>query len=219
MPPARQIPFGARIILASHNAGKLQEITSRLAPWGIEVVLAGDRRLPEPVEDGTTLHENALIKAKAAHALTGEICVSDDSGLFVEALDGAPGVYTADWCVGDDGSRDYAAGISRIRDALAQRGAMAPYHASMRTLICVIWPDAHVETFEGRMEGTLSLEPQGQNGFAVDPYFTPDGETRTFAEMTPEEKASYSPRMAALDAFLTACFSEGRKPGDEVAAE
>ncbi|MEM9168301.1 MAG: RdgB/HAM1 family non-canonical purine NTP pyrophosphatase [Pseudomonadota bacterium] len=206
MPPTLKVPD--TLIVATHNAGKLAEIDAMLAPLGVAVVGAGARGLPAPEETETTFAGNAALKARAAAAASGEPALADDSGLAIEALGGAPGVYSANWAQTQDGTRDYAAAFARIETALADAGADAGADPSPRAafvcVVCYAKPDGEIATFEGRVEGALVFPPRGNAGFGYDPIFTPDGETRTFGEMAPVEKAALSHRGRALAAFKQA---------------
>ena len=182
------------IILATHNEGKLREIRQLLEPFGFKITSAGEHNLPEPAEDGTTFEENAYTKAWAAAEATGMVALSDDSGLSVDALDGAPGVYTADWAEKEDGSgRDFAMAMQKVETALSEKGAVNPAQrkGAFNAVLCLCWPDGHAEYFKGIAPGTLVWPPRGDDGFGYDPVFLPDGHERTFGEMTAEEKHSW----------------------------
>ena len=189
---------GGRIVVASHNAGKLREIADLIAPFGLDARSAAAYGLPEPDETGTTFEENACIKALAAAQATGLPALSDDSGLVVDALDGAPGVYTANWAETEDGSRDFAIAMRKVEDALREKGATQPGDRRGRfvAVICLAWPDGHAEYFRGEAEGTLVWPPRGELGFGYDPVFMPDGFDITFGEMTAEEKHGWKPGQA-----------------------
>ncbi|MBE0692212.1 MAG: RdgB/HAM1 family non-canonical purine NTP pyrophosphatase [Aquamicrobium sp.] len=199
-----------RIVVASHNKGKLAEIADLIGPYGFEAKSAAEYGLPEPDETGTTFEENAYIKAFAAAAATGLPALSDDSGLAVDALGGAPGVYTADWAVQEDGSRDFGRAMALTEAKLAGKGAVAPEDRSGRfvSVICLAWPDGHAEYFRGEVEGTLVWPPRGEKGFGYDPMFLPDGFGKTFGEMSPQEKQGLdgplSHRARAFDRFRRA---------------
>lgn len=183
-----------RIVVASHNKGKLAEIAELLAPYGLEAKSAAEYGLPEPPEEGTTFEQNAYTKAFAAAAATGLPALSDDSGLVVDALDGQPGVYTADWAEKPDGSgRDFTMAMTRVEALLKEKGAL---DAAQRTgrfvaVLCLAWPDGHAEYFRGEVEGTLVWPPRGDKGFGYDPIFLPDGHERTFGEMPSTEKHAW----------------------------
>lgn len=179
------------LVLATHNAGKLKEMRQLLEPFGIEVTSAGERSLPEPAEEGVTFEENAYTKAFAAAKATGLMALSDDSGLCVEALDGAPGVYTADWAEKPDGSgRDFSMAMEKVERALAEANAIAPEQRRgfFCAVLCLCSPDGEAEYFRGEAPGALVWPPRGELGFGYDPVFLPDGHARTFGEMSAEEK-------------------------------
>ena len=183
------------IILASHNAGKLTEIRELIEPYGFNITSVAEKGLPEPVEDGTTFEENAYTKAFAAASATNMVALSDDSGLCVEALDGAPGVYTADWAEKADGSgRDFAMAMEKVENALAEVSAGEPEQRRgyFCAVLCLCWPDGHAEYFRGEAHGQLVWPPRGDSGFGYDPVFQPDGHSRTFGEMEASEKHSWS---------------------------
>lgn len=180
---------GGRIVVASHNKGKLAEIAGLIGPFGLEARSAAEYGLPEPEETGTTFEENAYIKAFAAASATGLPALSDDSGLAVDALDGAPGVYTADWAETGNG-RDFSLAMRKVEDLLQKKGATAPQDRTGRfvSVLCLAWPDGHAEYFRGEVEGVLVWPPRGQQGFGYDPVFLPDGFDTTFGEMSVAEK-------------------------------
>lgn len=194
---------GGRLLLASHNAGKLAEISAVLAPLGLEIDGAAAHGLTAPDETETTFAGNAALKARAAAEATGLPALADDSGLEVAALDGRPGVVTADWAETGAG-RDHAFAVARIVRELAEVDADEPWTARFRSVLCLAQPDGAVAFFEGEVSGRVVAEARGIGGFGYDPYFIPDGDTRTFAEMAPEEKAALSHRHRALAAFLAA---------------
>jgi XTP/dITP diphosphohydrolase len=181
-----------KIVVASHNKGKLAEIAELIAPFGLEAGSAADYGLPEPAETGTTFEENAYIKAFAAASATGLPALSDDSGLVVDALDGAPGVYTADWAESGNG-RDFAMAMRKVEDLLQEKGAVTPDARTGRfvAVLCLCWPDGHAEYFRGEVEGTLVWPPRGERGFGYDPVFKPDGYDETFGEMPASQKHSW----------------------------
>ncbi|MEM6897170.1 MAG: RdgB/HAM1 family non-canonical purine NTP pyrophosphatase [Pseudomonadota bacterium] len=189
-----------KIVLASHNTGKLREIGDLLKPHGIEVVSAGDLGLSEPAETETTFAGNARIKAHYA-AQTGLPALSDDSGLSVAALDGAPGVYTADWAETETG-RDFAMAMEKVWTKLTEAGAPEPWKAAFHCTLCVAWPDGHDEVFAGSVPGRLTWPMRGTEGFGYDPMFIPEGYDRTFGEMAYAEKAPISHRAVAFEKFL-----------------
>ncbi|MER9880900.1 RdgB/HAM1 family non-canonical purine NTP pyrophosphatase [Mesorhizobium sp. M0118] len=184
-----------KIVVASHNAGKLREFADLMAPFGIEAKSAKEYGLPEPDETGTTFEQNALIKALAAAKATGLPALSDDSGLCVDALDGAPGVYTANWAETPDGSRDFGMAMQRTEVALQEVGAITPAQRKGRfvAIICLAFPDGQAEYFRGEVEGTLVWPPRGELGFGYDPVFLPNGFEKTFGEMSAEEKHGWKP--------------------------
>ena len=196
----RRLPPG-RFVLASHNAGKLSELRA-LLPAGYEVVSAADLALPEPAETGGTFRENAAIKALAAARASGLPALADDSGLMVAALDDAPGVFTADWAIQPDGSRDYAAAMARV----AREAAGKPPDAAFVSTLALARPDGETCFFEGRVEGRWVWPPRGTGGFGYDPMFEPEGAGRTFGEMTRAEKQARNHRARAFAAFAEACL-------------
>jgi len=184
---------GKKIVVASHNKGKLAEIADLIAPFGFEAKSAAEYGLPEPEETGTTFEENAYIKAHSAASATGLPALSDDSGLVVDALDGAPGVYTADWAETGNGTRDFAMAMRKVEDLLQEKGATTPDRRTGRfvAVLCLAWPDGHAEYFRGEVEGTLVWPPRGERGFGYDPVFKPDGHEQTFGEMPAAQKHSW----------------------------
>lgn len=192
-----------QLLLASHNAGKLAEIRQLMEPYGFAVTSASDHNLPEPPEEGTSFEDNAYTKAHAAARATGMVALSDDSGLCVEALDGAPGVYTADWAEKEDGSgRDFERAMAKVEKAFADLGIDPSDEAARRgyfcAVLCLCWPDGHAEYFRGEAHGTLVWPPRGDRGFGYDPVFRPDGHARTFGEMSAQEKHGWSPGQEGL---------------------
>jgi XTP/dITP diphosphohydrolase len=181
-----------RLVIATHNPGKLAEMRELLAPYGIEALPAGELDLAEPDETGTTFIANARIKATAAAQAAKLPAFADDSGLVVDALDGAPGVYSARWAGPD---KDFTAAMARIERLLQERGATTPdkRKAHFVSALCVAWPDDHLEQVEARVDGTLIWPPRGSAGFGYDPAFLPDGHQRTFGEMTSVEKHGLPP--------------------------
>ncbi|APH70924.1 RdgB/HAM1 family non-canonical purine NTP pyrophosphatase [Aquibium oceanicum] len=184
-----------KMVVASHNAGKLREFADLMAPFGIEAKSAKEYGLPEPEETGTTFEENAYIKAHAAAVETGLPALSDDSGLCVDALDGAPGVYTADWATQPDGTRDFMLAMEKTETLLKEKGATDPAQRTARfvAVICLCQPDGSAEYFRGEAEGQLVWPPRGDDGFGYDPVFQPRGFDVTFGEMTAEQKHGWKP--------------------------
>lgn len=180
------------LVIATHNPGKLIEMRELLAPYGIDATPAGELALTEPDETGMTFRDNARIKAEVAAKVTGRPAFADDSGLAVEALDGAPGVHSARWAGPD---KNFRRAMETIEEKLKQRGATTPERrkACFVSALCVAWPDGHVEEFEGRVDGTLIWPPRGDKGFGYDPMFLPDGQARTFGEMSSDEKHGLPP--------------------------
>jgi XTP/dITP diphosphohydrolase len=201
-----------KAVLATHNAGKLKEMSELFQPYGIELVSAGELGLDEPIENGTMFAENASIKARAAVAATGLPAISDDSGLSIELLDGAPGLFTADWA-GEP--RSWERAMQRVHHELTKRGhAVEGANAKFISCLVIAWPDGHEELFEGRCPGTLTWPPRGKAGFGYDPMFIPEGHNRTFAELTSTEKHGLPPlneglshRARAFMALAKACLT------------
>ncbi len=191
-----------KLVIATHNAGKLKEIAKLLEPFGLDCVSAGALGLPEPPETGTTFVENALIKARAAAEASGLPALADDSGLSVAALDGRPGVYTADWAErqffeGEPG-RDWYMAMGKVEGMLQAKGPDIPRDCWFSCVLALAWPDGEHVIYEGRADGTLTWPPRGTLGFGYDPVFVPLGRDKTFAELDPEEKHAMSHR---ADAF------------------
>lgn len=197
---------GDRLIVATHNAGKLREIEALLAPYHVQAVSAGSLGLPEPVETESTFVGNARIKAHAAAQATGLPALADDSGISVDALDGAPGVYTADWAETPNG-RDFVMAMTRTWAALETVSAPFPRLAQFRSTLVLAWPDGHDEVFEGVLAGQVVWPMRGDNGHGYDPIFQPDGGARTFAEMTDAEKNAISHRGQAFAKLIAGCFT------------
>lgn len=174
-----------RLVAATHNPGKLRELRELLAPYHVGMVGAGELGLPEPEETGATFEANARLKARAAAQAARLPALADDSGLCVEGLGGAPGIYSARWA---GPAKDFAAAMARLERELIARAAPQPWRASFVSGLALAWPDDHFEYFEGRVEGRLVFPPRGANGFGYDPIFMPDGHSRGFGEMTAEEK-------------------------------
>lgn len=200
-----------RLVIATHNAGKLKEIQALLAPYGMECISAGSLGLPEPEETGTTFVENALIKARAAAEASGIVALADDSGLSVQALGGRPGVYTADWAErqpfeGEPG-RDWYMAMGKVEGLLAKQGPEAPRDAAFHCVLALAWPDGESAVYEGSVAGALTWPPRGTLGFGYDPVFVPTGREVTFAELDPAEKHGISHRADAFAKLVAAQFS------------
>lgn len=200
---------GAKIVVATHNKGKLAEIRDLLAPYGYQAVSAGELDLPEPEETGATFEANAAIKALAAAIASGLPALADDSGLCVAGLGGQPGIHSARWA-GED--KDFGRAMQSI-ETLLQAGGTGDRRAHFVAALCLAWPDGHAETVRGEVHGTLVWPPRGQMGFGYDPMFLPEGETRTFGEMSAEEKHGLKPgesglshRARAFSAFAEKCL-------------
>ena len=174
-----------RLVVATHNPGKLWEIRELMKPHGVEALSAAELNLDEPEETGSTFRANAALKAEAAARASGIVALADDSGLCVEALGGAPGIYSARWA---GGAKDFGAAMARVERELKARAAPPPWRAFFVSVLALAWPDGGLETFEGRVDGTLVFPPRGTAGFGYDPIFRPDGDERTFGEMGSEEK-------------------------------
>jgi XTP/dITP diphosphohydrolase len=189
--------LSGRVVIATHNPGKLKEMRELLAPYGVDAAASAELGLDEPVEDGTSFRDNARIKASAAARWAKLPAFADDSGLVVDALGGAPGIHSARWA---GLNKDFGSAMRRIDRMLREHGAL---HADERrahfvSALCLAWPDGHVEGFEGRVDGTLVWPPRGARGFGYDPMFQPDGFALTFGEMTSEEKHGLPPKGRAL---------------------
>ncbi len=196
----------SRLVLATHNAGKLAEIEALLAPLGVDVVSSGSLGLPEPIEDGDSFEANAALKAKAAVEATGLPALADDSGIEVFGLDGQPGIYSARWAGSD---RCFRTAMARVRDELAERFGdfeRADKRARFVAMLCLAWPDGHQEFVEGEVLGHLVDPPRGTGGFGYDPMFVPEGHAATFGEMPAAEKRRLSHRARAIDRLIEACF-------------
>jgi XTP/dITP diphosphohydrolase len=215
---------GKRLLVASHNKGKIRELHFLLGGLPIELVTAGELGLPEPEETGTTFVENARIKALAAARAAGEVALADDSGLCVDALGGAPGVYTADWAGPD---RDWSMAMRLVEEELHKVGARTPEERTAKfvSLLCLAWPDGHTQEYLGERAGHLVWPPRsGPIAYGYDPVFVPDGETRTFGEMTAEEKhgsiwhapGPLSHRARSVQALVQDAFPKGARPGGAV---
>lgn len=196
---------GPRLVIASHNAGKVREIGELLAPSGVEVVSAGALGLPEPEETGETFIENAVLKAEAAARAAKLPALADDSGLAVHALGGRPGIHSARWAGPE---RDFKAAMARLEEALAGEADRTAHFACA---LALAWPDGHVETVEGTVHGRLVWPPRGGNGFGYDPMFVADGRDQTFGEMEPAAKHAISHRADAFRKLVAICFDNGMK--------
>ena len=205
-----------RLVIASHNEGKVREIRELLGPYGVEPVSAAELDLPEPDEIGTTFIDNADLKARGAADLSGLPALADDSGLCVEALGDRPGIFSARWAVADphvdpaagpgevEGERDFDRAMKRVNDELEALGPDAGRNAHFVCALALCWPDGHCEWFEGRVDGTLVWPPRGANGFGYDPIFVPTGHEQTFGEMDPAEKHAISHRADAFRKLVAA---------------
>ena len=196
---------GDRILIATHNAGKLDEMRQLFVPYGVKGVGAAELNLSEPEETETTFVGNARIKARAAVAATGLPALADDSGIEVQALGNAPGVYTADWAETPQG-RDFLMAMTKTHEKLEAVDAPHPRRARFRATLVLAWPDGHEEVFEGRVNGTLVWPIRGRMGHGYDPMFQPDGYDVTFAEMDPNEKNRVSHRADAFTKLIAGCF-------------
>ncbi|WP_069298461.1 RdgB/HAM1 family non-canonical purine NTP pyrophosphatase [Neptunicoccus sediminis] len=194
-----------KIVLASHNAGKLREIAELVKPYGIEVISAGELGLEEPEETESTFAGNARIKAHFASKAANLPALSDDSGIEVDALDKQPGVYTADWAETPKG-RDFPTAMEKVWSLLEEKQAPEPRTARFCATLCVAWPDGHDEVFEGAVEGRVTWPMRGDQGFGFDPIFVPDGYKETFGEMDPAEKAAMSHRTVAFAKLKAGCL-------------
>jgi XTP/dITP diphosphohydrolase len=189
-----------RLVIASHNAGKLTEIAELVAPFGVDAVSAGSLGLPEPEETGATFQANAELKALAAAEGAGLPALADDSGLAVPALGGAPGIHSARWAGRE---RDFARAMARVQEALGDSEDRSAYFVCA---LALAWPDGHRECFEGRVDGTLVWPPRGQRGFGYDPIFLAAGQSLTFGEMEPARKHAMSHRAQAFAKLVAACL-------------
>jgi XTP/dITP diphosphohydrolase len=206
MPEQRTLARGATLVIATHNPGKVAEIADLLAPYGLRVVSAGDLGLSEPAETEATFAGNARIKALAAAEASGLPAVADDSGLEVDVLDGAPGIYSARWAGPD---KDFKVAMARVVDEVEAQGGFTSGvpAANFTCALCLAWPDGEIQVFEGRVYGRLVWPPRGTRGFGYDPIFVPEGGTATFGEMEPEAKHAISHRAEAFRLFVAACLA------------
>lgn len=187
------------VILASHNKGKLSEMQDLLAPFDIHVQSSRELGLSEPIEDGQNFAENALIKARAAAQESGHIAIADDSGLCVEALNNAPGIFSARWAETEQGGRDFAQGMKKIHEQMGENPNRKAFFISV---LAVVWPEGEECLFEGRVDGHITWPPKGEKGFGYDPIFTPKGYDKTFAEMENNDKKAISHRGLAFEKLI-----------------
>ncbi len=197
---------GDRLVIATHNSGKLREISALLAPFGVEIIGAAALGLEEPEETEDTFAGNARIKAHFAAKASGLPALSDDSGIAVDALDGAPGVYTADWAETGNG-RDFPMAMAKVWNLLEEQCAPEPRRASFNATLCLAWPDGHDELFVGQVAGRIVWPMRGEEGFGFDPIFQPDGHQVTFGEMDPAKKHAMSHRADAFAKLVAGCFA------------
>jgi len=205
----RRIGSGS-LVIATHNAGKLKEISALLAPYGVKCISAGSLGLPEPAETGKSFTENALLKARAAAEASGLTALADDSGLSVDALDGRPGVYTADWAErqwfeGDPG-RDWYMAMGKVEGMLQELEPDTDRSAAFHCVLALVWPDGEQAIYEGNCPGSLTWPPRGKLGFGYDPVFVPAGQEQTFAEIDPEQKHASSHRADAFKKLVADQF-------------
>ena len=197
---ARALPAGTRLVIASHNPGKIVELDALLAPYGIAAVGAGELGLPEPEETGDSFEANAELKARAAAAASGLVALADDSGLVVPALGGAPGIYSARWA---GPGKDFAPAMARVQRELGDRDRGAHFVA----VLALCWPDGQLDLFRGEAHGRLTWPPRGGKGFGYDPMFVPNGFAETFGEMGPEQKNRITHRARAYAKLVEACLA------------
>ncbi|MEO9623124.1 MAG: RdgB/HAM1 family non-canonical purine NTP pyrophosphatase [Qipengyuania citrea] len=198
------------LVIATHNAGKLKEISALLEPHGMKCLSAGSLGLPEPAETGTTFVQNAMLKARAAAEASGIVALADDSGLSVAALGGRPGVYTADWAErqwfeGDPG-RDWYMAMGKVEGLLQEQGADVDRSCAFHCVLALAWPDGEHAVYEGTVPGTLTWPPRGAMGFGYDPVFVPEGSKQTFAEIDPADKHAISHRADAFAKLVAEQF-------------
>jgi XTP/dITP diphosphohydrolase len=192
---------GKKLIIASHNKGKLVEIADLIRPFGVEAISAGTLGLPEPEETGSTFEANAALKAHASANGAKLPALADDSGVAVAALHGDPGIYSARWA---GPTKDFTIAMRKVEEALAGK---SDRRASFVAVLALAWPDGHLEQFRGEVHGTLVWPPRGNRGFGYDPMFVPDGHQMTFGEMDPAAKHAISHRARAFEKLVAACFS------------
>ena len=196
--------IGPKLVIATHNDGKLREIRELLAPFGIECVGAAELDLPEPEETGVTFVDNAELKARASADLSGLPALADDSGLSVDALHGKPGIHSARWAEDEAGTRDFGRAMQRVWTEVEAAGPDAGHDAHFVCALSLAWPDGEIESFEGKVYGTLVWPPRGNNGFGYDPMFVATGMDQTFAEIAPAQKHAISHRAIAFNKLVTA---------------
>jgi XTP/dITP diphosphohydrolase len=203
----RRLPPNTRLVVASHNAGKVREIVELVAPFGLNIATAAELGLPEPAETGSSFIANAELKARAAAQAAGLPALADDSGLEVVVMGGAPGIYSARWAGAD---KDFGVAMQRVHDELARRGAWQPPgpFANFTAALCLAWPDGEEAAFEGKVHGHLVWPPRGVKGFGYDPMFVPEGGSLTFGEMEPDAKHAISHRARAFERFVRACLND-----------
>jgi len=197
--------IGPKLVIATHNAGKLREIRELLAPHGIICVGAAELGLPEPEEIGNTFIDNAELKAREAADLSGLPALADDSGLSVDALHGLPGIFSARWAEDEEGKRDFRRAMERVWGEVEAAGDETSRDAHFVCALAIAWPDnGQTESFEGKVHGTLTWPPRGERGFGYDPMFVPNGDRRTFGEFEPDEKHAISHRAEAFRKLVAA---------------
>ena len=196
--------IGPKLVIATHNAGKLREIRELLAPFSIECVGAAELDLPEPEETGNNFVDNAELKAREAADLSGLPALADDSGLSVDALHGMPGIFSARWAEVAEGNRDFGRAMEKVWNEVEAAGEDAGHDAHFTCALSIAWPDGDIESFEGKVFGTLVWPPRGENGFGYDPMFVPVGRDKTFGEIEPAEKHGMSHRAQAFERLVAA---------------
>ena len=204
----RKLQSGTRLVVASHNPGKIREINDLIRPYGLTAMSAGELGISEPEETETSFAGNARLKALHSAKTSGLPALSDDSGLEVDALGGAPGIYSARWA---GPAKDFMLAMDRVERELQELGAIDPTarRANFTAALCLAWPDGETEVFEGRVYGHLVWPPRGEKGFGYDPIFLPDGETLTFGEMEADDKHAISHRARAFALFVAECLDGG----------
>jgi XTP/dITP diphosphohydrolase len=202
----KRLERGSRLVVASHNKGKVWEINQLISPFGLAAISAGELGLTEPEETETTFQGNALLKARFAAEGSGLPALADDSGLEIDALEGAPGVYSANWA---GPTKDFTIAMRAVHDALEKKGAWkgAQPHANFISVLCLAWPGGEHRFFEGKVHGQLVWPPRGGNGFGYDPMFVPEGHGETFGEMEPAGKYAISHRTRAFEKFKAECLA------------